>query len=86
MRSAREVARAAREEPGCEPVPDAPDFGTPSAALVCDVGPRLEVSYRGLFGDAWLTCTLTADSDVPRAELVDRAGRWCVAVVGAARG
>ena len=85
-RSARELARAARAEDGCEPVADAPDFGIPSAAVVCDEGRRPMASYRGLFGDAWLTCTLTAASDVPRTELTDRAGRWCVAVVKAARG
>jgi len=82
-RSAREVARSVREEPGCEPVADAPDFGKPSSALVCATGKRREVSYRGLFGDTWLTCTLS--SAAPRAELVDRAGRWCVAVLEAAR-
>ncbi len=85
-RSARELAREIRAEPGCEPVADAPDFGKPSAALVCDLGQRTEVSYRGLFGDAWLTCTLSAAPGVPLPDLTDRAGRWCVAVVGAARG
>jgi hypothetical protein len=84
-RTARDVARAAREQAGCEPVGDPPNFGKSSAALVCEVGPRLEVSYRGLFGDAWLTCTLNADPAVPRPELIDRAGRWCVAVIEAAR-
>ncbi|MDQ4055708.1 MAG: hypothetical protein M3237_23860, partial [Actinomycetota bacterium] len=73
----------AREEPGCEPVADAPAFGQPSAAVVCATEPRREVSYGGMFGDAWLTCTLS--SGVPRAELLDRAGRWCVAVVEAAK-
>jgi hypothetical protein len=85
MRSAKELARELRAEPRCEPVPDAPRFGKPSAALVCEVGQRTEVSYRGLFGDAWLTCTLSAAPGVPRPELTDRAGRWCVAVVEAAR-
>ena len=84
-RSAKELARAARAEPGCETVPDAPRFGKPSTALVCEVGQRLEVSYRGLFGDAWLTCTLSAAAGVPRPELIERAGRFCVAVVEAAR-
>jgi len=84
-RSARELARSAREEPGCQPVAEAPDFGKRTAALVCEDGDRQEASYRGLFGDAWLTCTLTAGSGVPRPELVDRAGSWCVAVLEAAR-
>jgi hypothetical protein len=84
-RSARELAREIRAEPGCEPIADAPDFGKPSAALVCELGQRTEVSYRGLFGDAWLTCTLSAAPGVPLPDLIDRAGRWCVAVVEAAR-
>lgn len=83
--SARVLAREVRTEPGCTSVPGAPDFGRPSAALVCEVGTEVEVSYRGLFGDAWLTCTLSSASGVTRAELTDRAGRWCVAVVEAAR-
>ncbi len=85
-RSARELARELRAEPGCAPVEDAPDFGKPSAALVCELGQWVEVSYRGLFGDAWLTCSLSAAAGVPLPALTDRAGRWCVAVVEAAKG
>jgi hypothetical protein len=84
-RAARGLARAVRAEPTCEPVPDAPAYGRPSAAAVCDAGGRREVSFRGLFGDAWLTCTLSVSARVPRPDLVDRAGRWCVAVAEAAR-
>jgi hypothetical protein len=42
-----------------------------------------EVTFHGLFGDAWLSCSLSAvgaDQD----GLVDRTGRWCVAVAQAA--
>lgn len=84
-RSARALARAARTEAGCEPIADAPDFGKPSTGVVCADGRRPMASYRGLFGDAWLTCTLTVAAEVARTELTDRAGRWCVAVVEAAR-
>ena len=84
-RSARQLARELRQQPDCEPVARAADFGKPSAALVCEVGDRLEASYRGLFGDAWLTCVVSTGSDVSRTELTDRAGRWCVAVLEAAR-
>jgi hypothetical protein len=84
-RSARELARAVRTAPGCESVAEAPAFGKPSSASVCEVEQRVEVSYRGLFGDAWLTCTLSVSARVPRPDLVDRAGRWCVAVAEAAR-
>ena len=46
---------------------------------------RLEVSYRGLFGDAWLSCALAVPArGVDRAALLDGAGRWCVAVATAA--
>ncbi len=83
--SARVLAREVRTEPGCRTVSGAPEFGKPSAALVCEVGSEVEVSYRGLFGDAWLTCTLSGPLGSPREELTDRAGRWCVAVVEAAR-
>ena len=34
--------------------------------------------YQGLFGDAWLTCSLTLDES--QREVDDRAMRWCAAV------
>ena len=42
----------------------------------------VELSYRGLFGDAWLACALALPGDRQDA-LEDRAGRWCAAVVTA---
>jgi hypothetical protein len=83
-RRARTLVDAARDEAGCEAVRAAPDFGAPSFGAICEGRRRAEASYRGLFGDAWLTCELTA-SDATLAELTDRAGRWCVAVAEAAR-
>ena len=68
--------------PGCAKVLDAPDFGTPSVAVRCDRGKVSEVSFHGLFGDAWLSCSLVAPTK--DAELVDRAGRWCVTAAKAA--
>ena len=42
-------------------------------------------SYRGLFGDAWLTCELSLkDVEVTDAELLRRAGAWCAGVAQAA--
>lgn len=79
-RAADLVARA-RGEKGCRPVPDAPALGRPSVALVCDDGAR--AAYRGLLGDAWLACEVTR-AGAPD-DLLDVAGRWCVAVVEAAR-
>ncbi|MFT4286497.1 hypothetical protein [Nocardioides sp.] len=58
---------------GCAPVAGAAPFGSPTVALQC--GDTL--SYRGLFGDAWLVCTLTTTDP-------DLAGRWCVGVLAAA--
>lgn len=81
---ARELATAADARPGCEPLPGAPAFGRPTIGLACANKQEQQVSYHGLFGDAWLTCTLTARPDEDRADLTDRAGRWCVAVAQAA--
>lgn len=79
------LARAARQERNCRRRADAPSYGDPSVALLCTGASRNFASYRGLFGDAWLSCTLALPGDVARRELLDRAGRWCVAVAEAAR-
>ncbi len=60
-----------------------PAYGKPSLGLTCRLDGAFEVSYRGLFGDAWLTCTLTLPAG-DEADLGDRAGRWCAAVAEAA--
>lgn len=77
----REFARTlVKDVPsGCESV-KAPDFGTPSNALRCDNG---DVMFRGLFGDAWLTCQVSAPDAAPD-ELLERTERWCVTVTKAA--
>ncbi len=75
---------AAPAPAGCTPVADAPAYGKPSAAWSCPAEGSQTVSFRGLFGDAWLTCSLTLASDVAQADLVERAGRWCVTVAQAA--
>jgi len=67
------LRRAAATAPGCHPVPGAPDFGSPSVAVRCADG---TTSFHGLFGDAWLSCSLGAD--------LERVSRWCVAVAEAA--
>lgn len=80
---ARALVAEARSIPGCRADAKAPEFGTPSVALACTDDGRVSASYRGLFGDAWLVCELTARGD--REELARRTGRWCVAVAEAAR-
>ncbi len=59
------------------------EYGTPSVAVRCTKGGVTEDSLRGLFGDAWLTCTL-ATRDEP-IDLPERTSEWCVQVVEAAR-
>jgi hypothetical protein len=74
--------KSARDVAGCTTLPGA-DFGDPSLARSCRSGSAIETSYRGLFGDAWLTCTLQLPGG-EQADLADRAGRWCSAVALAA--
>lgn len=81
---AGELVRAAEETAGCEPQPGAEEYGGPSVALICDYRERRFASYRGLFGDAWLSCSLGLPGDPADRELLDRTGRWCVAVAEAA--
>jgi hypothetical protein len=83
------LARLARQRAGCTELADAPAYGDPSVALSCrldsDNGTGIAVSFRGLFGDAWLACSLTTPGG-EQEELTDRAGRWCAAVAeGAAQ-
>ena len=59
------------------------DFGTPSVAVRCRAGDSVEASWRGLFGDAWLVCSVTTSE--PAADLAARRDEWCVAVLEAAR-
>jgi len=59
------------------------DFGTPSVAARCPTEDGVEHSWRGLFGDAWLVCSVSGRG--PSGELEERASEWCVAVLEAAR-
>ncbi|MEZ0578456.1 hypothetical protein [Nocardioides sp. MH1] len=84
---ARDLAAQARESgesKSCTRPAQAPAYGVSSVALVCPSGNRRWASFRGLFGDAWLSCSLSAPASLGNADLLDRAGRWCVAVAEAA--
>ncbi|MFD1248315.1 hypothetical protein ACFQ3F_11000 [Nocardioides ginsengisoli] len=81
---AQQLVAAAAKTKGCTALAGAPAYGTPSTGLVCELGDQRSVTYRGLFGDAWLACSLTLPVAVDQAQLVDRAGKWCVAVAQAA--
>lgn len=83
---ARGLVDAAASGKGCSRVEDAPALGRPGIALVCDRGDVREASYRGLLGDAWVVCTISAPRSLDRAEHLDRTSRWCAAVVTAATG
>lgn len=90
---AREVARAVVAGDGCRPAPDAPAFGEPTAARLCRTGEGgrvLEAAFSGLFGDAWLSCSVAAPraetrTAVARSALLARAGAWCSVVLASAR-
>ncbi|HEY1133192.1 MAG TPA: hypothetical protein VGE77_01325 [Nocardioides sp.] len=81
------VAAAAAVE-GCRTLDTAPAFGAPTLALACAQPAATEVSFRGLFGDAWLACSLTAPTTGAAAtsaeDLVERGAAWCAAVAVAA--
>lgn len=76
------LARAARRADGCVVRRGAPAYGSATLARTCPAGKGHEASYRGLFGDAWLVCSLTRPG--ARAATLEAAGTWCVAVAEAA--
>jgi hypothetical protein len=80
-KQAHRWGRAAAHAEGCQRVRDAERFGTHSLAVTCETDGIATTTYRGLFGDAWLSCALTgtdAGSDSGRADA------WCAAVAEAA--
>jgi pyruvate/2-oxoglutarate dehydrogenase complex dihydrolipoamide acyltransferase (E2) component len=82
-RQAGDLQRGAEHAKGCDPVPGASPYGARTAAVRCTSGGRVATSFHGLFGDAWLSCSLTARGG-DRAALLDRTDRWCVTVAQAA--
>ena len=81
--SADSLIAEARKAKGCRPDTGAPAYGVPSLALACEGGGTRLRSYRGLFGDAWLTCQLAAPASVAADVQADRASRWCASVATA---
>jgi hypothetical protein len=82
---ARALVADAPREAGCAAVEGAPAFGRPTVAVRCRDADRpslTTVRFAGLFGDAWLSCSVRA-REVAAKNLLDRAGRWCVAVAEA---
>ncbi len=80
--NAARLVSTARRTTGCSVRRGAPEYGSPTLARTCPVAEGYEVSYRGLFGDAWLVCSLARPG--ARAATLLTAGEWCVAVAEAA--
>lgn len=80
---ARELVRTAVTS-GCTAQAGAEPYGDPSVAVLCTSRNGSTLSFRGLFGDAWLACSLTDPGRVTPEELLETTGRWCVAVAQAA--
>jgi hypothetical protein len=81
------LVKAAGKREDCQASPE-PAYGSPSVELLCTSEAGGVASYRGLFGDAWLTCELSLkDPEVTGADVLRRAGAWCVGVAqGASAG
>ncbi|MCL8025646.1 hypothetical protein [Nocardioides bruguierae] len=64
----------------CQERSDADVLGTVGATAVCSSDAGRAVVRAGLLGEAWLTCTVTAPSDVATGALLRRSDAWCAAV------
>jgi len=71
----------------CTKPSPAPAFGASGTRLDCFGGGNGYAAYRGLFGDAWLTCRVENPPVDPTAApldptgLEDRADRWCAGIL-----
>ena len=81
VQRAQELVASATAQPGCTPLAGAAAYGSPSVALSCTTDGTTTLSYRGLFGDAWLVCQLAGSR---AADPADTADRWCASVLKAA--
>ena len=66
---------------GCRGVQE-PAFGEPSTICHTQDDGSATYTFRGLFGDAWLTCRLVVSAG--QEETLERADRWCAAVAAGA--
>ncbi len=87
---AQGFVRTLAREQNCRRVQGAAAFGDPGVGRICERGKRAVGSYGGLFGEAWLGCSVqvpraAARGEQGREELVRRTGEWCVQVLEAAR-
>ena len=83
---ARRLVKETRGVRGCTFPRDTTGFGTPGLTSVCPVPPRdgepaaIAATLRGLFGDAWLSCRLSAAAGEGPNAVRQRADQWCVHV------
>lgn len=84
---AKQLIAAARRERGCQAL-EGHRFGRPALGLICTSKRARVASYRGLFGDTWLTCAVTDRRGARESvdALQERAGDWCVQSASAAAG
>ena len=91
LNSTLNTAPAPRPDQGAVPLDPLPDaeartalvaaYATQLDRLAARLGPLAAASYRGLFGDAWLSCELVAPAPADgTGTFVERAGAWCGAV------
>jgi len=82
---ARALVDGVRRQKGCR-VLDGHSFGSPGTGSLCVSGSRKEAAYRGLFVDAWLSCSITDGGREKLSEkaLLKKAGDWCVQAATAA--
>ena len=79
---ARSLVADVTKPQGCRAV-DGRSFGTPGTGSVCATSRGTEAAYRGLFTDAWFSCSVTA-RDLDEPTLLEQTGQWCVSTATAA--
>ncbi|MET1059210.1 MAG: hypothetical protein ABWX84_06415 [Nocardioides sp.] len=79
---AKALVADAKKAKGCRAV-DGQTFGAPGTGSVCTTPDGTEATYRGLFTDAWFSCSVTA-KDLDEPTLLEQAGQWCVSSATAA--
>ena len=82
---ARRLVRETRAVRGCTFPGNVTGFGSPGVAGVCTVrrpgrSGSQEATFRGLFGDAWLSCRLSTAAGEQPDVVLQRTDRWCVHV------
>jgi hypothetical protein len=76
---ARALVGGVRRQAGCRLI-DGQSFGSPGTGSICVRGSRTEAAYRGLFVDAWLSCSVTdgGREKISEKSLLKKTGDWCV--------